>query len=182
MSYDTFIPPFYFPYEKDFRPEALAKWTEEHWSVAIIAVLAYGTLISYGPKYMMDKKAFELKFPLAIWNILLAVFSWIGALRTVPYLVHILMTKDYYGTVCTHAYDSWGSIDTTAFWIMLMNFSKIVELGDTVFIVLRKKPLIFLHWYHHITVLLFCWSAFSIVSVRLFSRCAKWSHSRLILF
>eukprot|EP00428_Durinskia_dybowskii_P064513 CAMPEP_0170386136 /NCGR_PEP_ID=MMETSP0117_2-20130122/16876_1 /TAXON_ID=400756 /ORGANISM="Durinskia baltica, Strain CSIRO CS-38" /LENGTH=142 /DNA_ID=CAMNT_0010641943 /DNA_START=456 /DNA_END=884 /DNA_ORIENTATION=- len=29
------------------------------------------------------------------------------------------------------------------------------------FIVLRRKPLIFLHWYHHVTVLLFCWSSFA---------------------
>jgi elongation of very long chain fatty acids protein 6 len=27
--------------------------------------------------------------------------------------------------------------------------------------VLRKKPLIFLHWYHHVTVLLFCWNAYA---------------------
>jgi elongation of very long chain fatty acids protein 6 len=47
-------------------------------------------------------------------------------------------------------------------WSMLMNFSKFVELFDTAFIVLRKRPLIFLHWYHHVTVLLFCWSAYSI--------------------
>lgn len=44
---------------------------------------------------------------------------------------------------------------------MLFIFSKIPELIDTVFIVLRKKPLIFLHWYHHVTVLLFCWSAYA---------------------
>lgn len=44
---------------------------------------------------------------------------------------------------------------------MLFMFSKIPELLDTIFIVLRKKPLLFLHWYHHITVLLFCWSAYS---------------------
>ena len=38
--------------------------------------------------------------------------------------------------------------------------SKVIELGDTLFIVLRKTPLTFLHWYHHITVLLFCWYSF----------------------
>ena len=44
---------------------------------------------------------------------------------------------------------------------MLFCYSKIPELIDTVFIVLRKKPLIFLHWYHHVTVLLFCWNAYA---------------------
>ncbi len=35
-----------------------------------------------------------------------------------------------------------------------------VEFGDTVFIVLRKRPVIILHWYHHTTVLVFCWHSY----------------------
>src|SRR5688572_11853810 len=38
--------------------------------------------------------------------------------------------------------------------------SKVPELGDTLFIVLRKQNLIFLHWYHHITVLIFTWYSY----------------------
>ena len=34
------------------------------------------------------------------------------------------------------------------------------ELLDTYFIVIHKKPLIFLHWYHHVSVLLYCWHAY----------------------
>jgi hypothetical protein len=29
---------------------------------------------------------------------------------------------------------------------------------DTVFILLKKRPLILLHWYHHLTVMLYCWN------------------------
>jgi len=39
-------------------------------------------------------------------------------------------------------------------------FSKLPELIDTVFIVLRKQPLIFLHWYHHASVLIYCWFSY----------------------
>lgn len=34
------------------------------------------------------------------------------------------------------------------------------ELFDTFFIVVHKKKLIFLHWYHHISVLLYCWHSY----------------------
>lgn len=43
------------------------------------------------------------------------------------------------------------------FWCFLFVVSKIVELGDTGFIVARKQKLLFLHWYHHVTVLIFGW-------------------------
>lgn len=32
---------------------------------------------------------------------------------------------------------------------------------DTVFIVVHKKPLIFLHWYHHVSVLAYCWISYT---------------------
>jgi len=33
-----------------------------------------------------------------------------------------------------------------AFWTWIGTLSKIAELGDTIFIVARKQPLILLHW------------------------------------
>ena len=35
------------------------------------------------------------------------------------------------------------------------------ELVDTLWLTLRKAPVIFLHWYHHVTVLLYCWHSYS---------------------
>lgn len=52
------------------------------------------------------------------------------------------------------------SVDPTgpaSFWACMFAFSKIAELGDTLFLVLRKRPVIFLHWYHHAVVLIYCW-------------------------
>lgn len=35
--------------------------------------------------------------------------------------------------------------------------SKVVEFGDTAFIVLRKKDLKFIHYYHHVVTAVSCW-------------------------
>ena len=82
-------------------------------------------------------KPYDLRVTIAIWNAFLCVFSFIGMCRTI-------LSQPYEKTICTDPYQSWGN-GTTGFWVMLFIFSKIPELVDTFFIVLRKKPLIFLH-------------------------------------
>jgi len=39
--------------------------------------------------------------------------------------------------------------------------SKIPELADTGFLIARGRPVGLLHWFHHATVLLYCWFAYS---------------------
>jgi hypothetical protein len=43
--------------------------------------------------------------------------------------------------------------------LCLFCFSKIPELGDTVLLTVKCKKVRFLQWYHHTTVMLFCWLA-----------------------
>jgi hypothetical protein len=147
-------------YEKSFRPEVFIQFAANNWSLAIGLVVGYLVFITAGSKVMSGMKPFDLRLTLAGWNLFLCVFSFVGMIKTMPYLLGSVMSQPYEQTVCTLPVESWGN-GTTGLWVMLFIYSKIPELIDTVFIVLRKKPLIFLHWYHHVTVLLFCWSAYS---------------------
>jgi hypothetical protein len=52
-------------------------------------------------------------------------------------------------------------------WAILFLISKFVELGDTAFIVLRRRPVTFLHVYHHSTVLVFTYWMGSITTAGL---------------
>ena len=54
-----------------------------------------------------------------------------------------------------------GAQGASGFWHFLFIYSKYLELIDTLFLVLRKRPVIFLHWYHHVTVLLYCWKLYA---------------------
>ena len=56
--------------------------------------------------------------------------------------------------------DNWKSISVKKHDSYLERMACYRELIDTFFIVIHKKPLIFLHWYHHISVLLYCWHAY----------------------
>jgi len=108
---------------------------------------------------MKDRPAFDLKKPLAAWNLFLAVFSFIGAARVLPHLFMILWEYGLEYTSCRAPGRSYGS-GPSGLWVCAFIFSKYFELIDTVFLVLRKKPVNFLHWYHHCTVLLYCWHSY----------------------
>jgi hypothetical protein len=151
------------PIEKNFVPDRFIKFTHDYWPIPILCVIFYMAFCYFGSKVMKEKAPFDLRLTLAAWNAFLSLFSFIGMLRTVPYLLASILSKPYESTICSTPYETYG-VGPVGFWVMLFIFSKIPELIDTVFIVLRKKPLIFLHWYHHVTVLLYCWHAFALAS------------------
>lgn len=91
-----------------------------------------------------------------LWNLVLAAFSILGASRVVPLLLSNLMEKGFNYTVCENP-SNWYFEGGPGLWVGLFIYSKLPELADTAFLVLQKKPVIFLHWFHHATVLLYCW-------------------------
>jgi len=151
---------FYFDWEKNYHGDKIFYWIQDHPEVPVISVILYILMITLGPKMMENRKAFDLRFPLAYWNLFLSVFSFCGMIRCVPQFFLLMKTDGWQTVTCGAPAPLYGD-GAVGFWIQLFVLSKIFELIDTLFIVLRKKPLIFLHWYHHVTVLLFTWFCYA---------------------
>lgn len=142
------------PFEDGPGFEVERQWLENNVSIPVVSTITYLALIYYGQKWMSDRKPFELKWLLFAWNMSLAIFSLLGTVRLAEDMAHILTYYDFNSTICMT-----GPCKLRGFWIRVFALSKLVELGDTALIVLRKRPLIFLHVYHHISVLFFTWMA-----------------------
>lgn len=118
--------------------------------------MLYVIAIFGGQAIMKKYERFDLKFPLAYWNLSLSIFSFMGMVRVVPHFFYLMYTKGFHEVACGAPEPLYGD-GAAGFWVQAFIISKLFELIDTAFIVLRKRPLLFLHWYHHVTVLLFTW-------------------------
>ncbi len=142
------------PAYHDWRSAHL--WMGQHYEVPVALCALYVMVIFGGKRLMRDRTAFDLQQPLFFWNVFLATFSAVGALCTVPHIYTTVKERGFTEDMCTTTSEMANP------WVYLFCLSKIPELLDTVFIVLRKKPLIFLHYYHHVMTLLYCWNAWAI--------------------
>lgn len=149
----------YLPFEKFYDPAVALVWMQEHPFVPIVACILYVAFIIAGRAHMSSRPPLSWRKTLAVWNFALSLFSWIGAFRVAPQLYHNLSSYSLRSNLCDDPAALYGS-GSTGLWVQLFILSKFPELFDTFFIVIHKKPLIFLHWYHHITVLLYCWHSY----------------------
>lgn len=159
-QYIPLLEPLYMNWEKNYDGSAIFYFVRDNSWIPIVSVIAYCLMLALGPKMMEKRERFDLRYPLAYWNLLLAVFSFIGMIRTVPHFFLLMQTHGWQEVVCGAPEPLYGD-GAVGFWVAAFVLSKVFELIDTLFIVLRKRPLIFLHWYHHITVLLFTWFCYS---------------------
>ncbi|GMT23068.1 hypothetical protein PFISCL1PPCAC_14365, partial [Pristionchus fissidentatus] len=142
---------FVLPFEHFESARAITQFLQDYWMHTVTVSVLYYFLIKSVQRYMRDRPPFELRTPLALWNLSLAVFSIFGFFRFGEDYFESLFNRGVYTTLCTTP----SHRGVAAFWCTLFVFSKLVELGDTMFIVLRKRPLIFLHYYHHVAVLIY---------------------------
>jgi len=129
-----------------------------YWWFFLVMGVAYLPTI-FGLKYWMrNRPAYNLRGPLIVWNIFMATFSTVGFLSIVYPVVQNWIYPG--GGLTPHEFICSASycykFGDCAIWVFLFNMSKILEFVDTIFIVLRKTHLGFLHYYHHIITYSFC--------------------------
>lgn len=141
---------------------------QTHWEIPIIGVTLYSLMITIGPKLM--KVPYKPRTTMSMWNFSLSLFSWIGLMNVLPTLlfgrdyhtdepIGVLNGSSYYKNLCSDT--AYYGVGRSGFWVVAFILSKFPELIDTLWLVLAKAEVIFLHWYHHISVLLFCWHAYA---------------------
>jgi hypothetical protein len=72
-------------FEKQFDPRVSVKFASEYYIIPTVFLTAYVLFCYFGTKVMKTKPAFDLKFPLAMWNLFLCLFSFVGMCRTVGF-------------------------------------------------------------------------------------------------
>ncbi|CEF70822.1 Elongation of very long chain fatty acids protein [Strongyloides ratti] len=153
----------YIPYEYVTKLQIEEYWDPyfvyymfaKYWKLSFVIALIYIIMIRMIENAMKEKRAFELKKSLFLWNTSLAIFSIIGMIRSGEEFLYVFFNKPFTHSICY----SMNPNEPVAFWACAFALSKVAELFDTIFLVLRKRKVIFLHWYHHVVVLIYSWNS-----------------------
>ena len=131
---------------KDGQDQIASNWT------AIAGLLIfYVMIIMIIPKYFRGKRGLNLRHPSILYNTFMCLFSLYGATTLSMQAVHVLSNYTFYDTVCSCGYFfKYPTVIATFFF----SWSKPIELIDTFILVFRAKTPIFLHWYHHVSVVI----------------------------
>jgi len=135
------------------------RWTSRHWEIPFFAVFLYVVSIPLLRAHVARRGKYDTRTFALWWNIFLAAFSMVGLSACLPVMLHELWHNGVDFTVCASA--SWYGHGWHGLWVAFFIYSKFFELVDTVLLLLAGRPVILLHWWHHSTVLLYCWHAYA---------------------
>ncbi|XP_045454088.1 elongation of very long chain fatty acids protein AAEL008004-like [Melitaea cinxia] len=117
--------------------------------IAIILYVYHRFVRSWGPKFMENRPAYNLKNTIILYNIVQILLSVILTFESLRWLY----IPGYYNIWCQKINYEDNEVERKVIhYVWLYYVIKIVDLLDTVFFVLRKKynQVSFLHLYHHI--------------------------------
>ncbi|KAL8698960.1 MAG: hypothetical protein Q9224_001618 [Gallowayella concinna] len=118
-------------------------------------LLTYYLVVFAGREFMKNRPPFKLNGLFMIHNLYLTVASAIMLALFIEQLLPTVWRKGVFFAICDHR----GGWTRQLVVLYYMNYlTKYIELIDTIFLVLKKKPLTFLHTYHHGATALLCYT------------------------
>ncbi|ANQ06029.1 Elongation of fatty acids protein [Plasmodium coatneyi] len=148
-----------FQWERNFKPFGFIQLVHSRYMACPLIVLLYLLMCKYGPSRMKNRKEFNLRRVVILWNVLLSLFNLIVVVKLTPVLLYIISKYTFTGLLIIPPIYTYA-FGTPGLWVCLFILSKFVELADTLFLILRKKKVTLLHWFHHSTVLLYTWDTY----------------------
>jgi len=162
----------------DYMPSPTPLWTAENYWVPGVCTFLYFTMLLHMPEIMKTReRPIWLKKAIFLWNIILSVSSTWAAARIAGNFFSVLSYKTYVTPVYTDGVRSHAFYEIVCdihpvstctnhqnmicMYLMFFCMSKIPEMIDTLWLILGKKKVIFLHWFHHTSVMWFCWLAWT---------------------
>ncbi|KAI5299997.1 cytochrome c1 [Ascosphaera pollenicola] len=119
------------------------------------ALISYYVIIFVGRELMRNREPFKLRGLFIVHNLILTLISGILLSLFIEQLLPTLVRGGVFYSICNHD-GGWTQPLVTLYYLNYL--TKYLELLDTVFLVLKKKPLTFLHTYHHGATALLCFT------------------------
>ncbi|KIM66194.1 hypothetical protein SCLCIDRAFT_110758 [Scleroderma citrinum Foug A] len=143
----------------DVLPRYLERWIVGEtplstWPAVTTALASYLAIIFGIQELMRDRSPQQLNALFRIHNAFLSVGSLILLALMIEEVASIWFSSDAFSAIC--ATQSWTP--KLEFYYMINYYFKYIELLDTVFLALKKKPLAFLHVFHHSATALLCFT------------------------
>ncbi|PKY03816.1 GNS1/SUR4 membrane protein [Aspergillus campestris IBT 28561] len=121
----------------------------------VIGLVAYYVIIFGGRALMKNREPFKLNLLFMIHNFYLTAISATLLVLFIEQLVPTIWNHGIFFAICDHN----GGWTQPLIVLYYLNYlTKYLELLDTVFLFLKKKPLTFLHTYHHGATALLCYT------------------------
>jgi len=125
--------------------------------VPVIIALTYLISLFSLQSYMKERKPYILKIPTFVHNVCLTILSLVMFIGT-TYGASLKYNSQgvWAGLVCEQETEPIRG--PLFYWSYIFYLSKFYELIDSFLLVLKKKPLIFLHVFHHFVMPFVCWA------------------------
>jgi len=88
-------------FEKSLDLNIWREWFHGNFAIGGYISLLYMVSVPLGMLIMKDRKPFNLRDELVIWNVLLALFSALGFIRCLPEMIYILKQENgFHSSIC----------------------------------------------------------------------------------